>query len=283
MSSSIRKVFLKSLIPLCLLAIGSGFVLTAKANSHPVLFSDTYSRNDGTPDYDSIGITEVGNRNYKEIGGIGGLGTIGDFARIVDSKLIIGSTANTDPAWVEIENAGYDYDLEVDAEFLSSTGIKTINDIAFIMRNSGRYSDWIGDTIFTRGAIMLDFEQDGVFSVRGFPVGGDSTIVRFEIGTVSQAAFDSADLDENGILELGEPFSLHITLDGNLFSFEFNGVSQTSDRRVDLGVSLPANADTLIMGRSRTGSGVGVSEVQFDNLTKYGWYELNIPLVMKSD
>ncbi len=137
--------------------------------------------------------------------------------------------------------------------------------------------DSLGTTEAGPGLVVLGYRElggccgtpgvtlDGTFGVRGFVTGMDDSIP-FAQGIVDAAAFATADLDGDGRLEMGEPFTLRLILDGDSFSFTFNGLSQLSNLDLsDLPTAL-ADSDRLLFGRNRWRFASTAVEIRFDNL-----------------
>lgn len=237
--------------------------------AYTVEFWDSYSRGDGAPPEDSLGTTESGViLDYRELSAGGGSPSVGDVALIESGKLVVqGQPSSTAPAYVELDNAGTDFDLEVQAEFLVTNldATSVANDITVFMRNNGVGAD---GTVFTPGLVIFAIHVDGFYEVRT-TASGMGGLFTLEQGSVNSIFFDTADLDGDGRLEEGEPFTLRLDLVDNIFSFRFNGFRQMSDVVLSALPSASASADRLLLGRNRYGGGSGVV-VRFDNLRSYG-------------
>ncbi len=237
-------------------------------SSQTIDFRDTYTRLDVALPEDSLGTTEPGpglvELDYRELGGCCGRPGVANIARIEEGKLIVHGEGTT-PTWVELDNAGFDIDLTVEAEFLHTDFLPADigTDMTVFMRNAGTGTD---STIFTTGLIIFAIHVDGYYQVRSTPnnMGGLFTIVE---GIVDGPTFEAADLNHDGRLETGETFNLHLVLDGDSFSFSFNGVGQLSNLDLSGLVAPPTGSDRLLLGRNRWQDGVpyGVA-VRFDNL-----------------
>lgn len=270
-----RKSLLQLLLVASLLVLGllmatlaSGAEPTTKpAQSQAVAFQDTYSRDDGAPPEDSLGTTEAGPGlavlDYRELGGCCGTPGVADIAEIEGGSLVVHGRG-TDPAWVELDDAGRDFDFEVEAEFLATDvdGSAVANSVSFLIRNAGASGD---GTIFSPGAVSFEMLLDGTFGVRGFVTDMDDNISLAQ-GIVDAAAFATADLDGDGRLEMGEPFTLRLILEGDSFSFDFNGSRQISNTDLSVLPEPPAAADRLLFGRNRWRFASTEVEIQFDNL-----------------
>jgi hypothetical protein len=186
--------------------------------------------------------------DYRELGGCCGTPRVTDIAQIEAGNLTVRGSG-TEPAWVELDGAGRNLDLDIEVEFLISDvdGSAVANGVSFILRNSGTGSD---GTIFTPGAVSFEMLLDGTYGVRGFRSGMNDNILLAQ-GTVDAAAFATADLDGDGRLEMGEPFQLRVTLVDNKFGFTFNGLQQISNLDLSDLPDPPSDADRLLFGRNR--------------------------------
>lgn len=261
---------MKQAMCLVLIAVATIIVFSPQAvTAYTVEFWDSYSRGDGAPPEDSLGATESGaTLDYREFSAGGGSPSITDVARIESGKLVVQEQpSSTTPAYVELDNAGTDFDLEVQAEFLVTNlnATSVANDITIFMRNNGAGTD---GTVFTPGLVIFAIHLDGFYEVRT-TASGMGGLFTLEQGYVNSIFFDTADLDGDGRLEEGEPFTLRLNLVDNVISFRFNGFRQMSDVVLSALPSASASADRLLIGRNRYGGGSGVV-VRFDNLRSYG-------------
>jgi hypothetical protein len=256
---------------LCLiLAIATSLLpLSAQpASSQAIAFSDTYSRDDValTP-ADSLGATEPGIGqavlDYRELGASGGVPQVSDIARIEAGSLVV-QGVGTKPAFVELDNAGPDVEVQVDAEFLVAANVtpsSIANDLSFLLRNAGYGAD---GTVFTPGTVAFELFPDGTYGLRAFRTGMNDTIEFPPARHVDAIAFGTADQDHNGLLATGEPFTVRLAIQGTSFRFYFNGILQMA---LDAGLPIPpAEGDRLLFGRNRWAfNPVGVP-IRFDNL-----------------
>ncbi|MFQ5814196.1 MAG: hypothetical protein ACE5I2_13555, partial [Anaerolineae bacterium] len=243
------------------------------AQSQVVAFQDTYSRDDGAPPENSLGTTEAGPGlavlDYREIDAPGTGHSVADIAQVEGGKLVVhGRPGTTNPAFVELDDAGPDLDFEVEVEFLITNvdASAAANNVVFAMRNDGALAT---PSTSLSGMVDLNLLLDGRFGVRGFITDLHSVTTLAE-GTVDAAAFATADLDGDGRLETGEPFTLRVILEGDSFSFDFNGSRQISNVDLSSLPDPPSGADWLLFGRNRTWFVSTEVEIRFDNLRSFG-------------
>jgi len=235
-----------------------------------VSFEDTFSRNDVAPASDSLGTTEPGAGlvalDYWELTLGGGIPIVQDIGQIAAGSLFIrGKSGTTEPALVELDNAGQDLDFQIEAEFQSSdiAGSAAANVVIIGMRNSGVAQD---GTVWTRGFVAFSLSVEGGYSLKGtVSDGGVGTISVFKVGTLDAQVLATADLDGDGLLEMGEPFTIRLVLEGNSLSLSVDGISQLADFELSGLPDPAADADRLLIGRNTT-SGTEEVEIRYDNL-----------------
>ncbi|BBO32829.1 PEP-CTERM sorting domain-containing protein [Lacipirellula parvula] len=254
---------------------------------------DTFTRADGTPVTNSVGVTEVGGIAYVERNNSASGSTVDGTAAVSNNKLLITGQQNTTLAHNLITGGAYlpvdyrDVRVGLDLEFLLSAGSPTgsspnqFNNTFLLMLRSRVGQNFGTTAVDHAGLVAIEMVANGAIQVR--EQRGASNLVfvrnanpftglaasRDPLPGVLPANFGSGtfDVNQNGYLDVNEPVHFEAALSGTSLNLYVNGVQYGDPITLALTSAATGQINGIGLQKNRIGGTLAVgTDLLVDNL-----------------